>query len=423
MDRNEIRTRISSYIFDVKCLVPFECEVYVTYNTRTEGDHVGKIVQSPTDADLIFTDMDDVEKFHITINQDHFPTRLHIHGETRVINFMSTLASYFIHEANKQSLIAVAAINDIDKAVENGNVYVADPDTAYITYRGQKPENEEVSAYEEQLGVFKAKKPKEMKLCGCEETCFERGERWGHLEGVICKHLSEKEDGAGNGLITFCEKFDTPVEAYDTKEHHDRLISDRQKTKDVLTQLADKITQNTSCNNILNFMECFKDIVISGEIFSRNFKRSCVIFRHAVNLSLKLDENLRTVHGINSLRTAMDVEIDGCANLGRATIAKSYGSDHSLCEKCRSKNSECPCAEKVYAEKFGYIVRECKYYNTLTGTDIAEAIVAHMKSPADGNLVIKDGTTGIEYMISTIGKDENDKIKIIITAMPFGKQV
>lgn len=418
MDRNEIKTRISSYIFDVKCLVPFECEVYVTYNTRTEGDHVGKIVQSPTDADLIFTDMDDVEKFHITINQDRFPTKLHIHGETRVINFMSTLASYFIHEANKQSLIAVAAINDIVKTVENGNVYVADPDTAYITYRGQKPENEEVSAYEEQLGVFKTKKQKEMKLCGCEETCFERGECWGHLGGVMCKHLTEKEDGAGNGLITFCEKFDTPVEAYDTKEHHDRLISDRQKTKDILTRLADKIARNTSCNDIRNFMEIFQNINVHDE----NFKHYRIMFRHAVNLSLKLDNNLYTVDDIDMLRSAMNVEIDGCVKLSNVTIAKNYGSDHSLCEKCLRKTNVTPCAGGICAKDFEYIVRECKYYSTLTGTDIAEAIVAHMKSPADGNLVIKDGPTGIEYMISAIGKDKNDKIKIILTRIPLGKQ-
>jgi hypothetical protein len=30
------------------------------------------------------------------------------------------------------------------------------------------------------------------KLCGCKEPCFEVGEQWGHLEGVLCKHSSEK---------------------------------------------------------------------------------------------------------------------------------------------------------------------------------------------------------------------------------------
>lgn len=31
-----------------------------------------------------------------------------------------------------------------------------------------------------------------MKRCGCKESCFVRGEHWGHYEGIMCKHLSEK---------------------------------------------------------------------------------------------------------------------------------------------------------------------------------------------------------------------------------------
>ena len=146
------RNRISKYIFDVKCLVPFKCEVYVTYHNGTIGDHVGQIIQLSIDTDLTVIDMDGVPKFHIKINQDRFPTRLDIHGEIRVINFMSTLASYFIHETKKQSLIAVAANGDIYKTIKNDNVYTADPDTAYITYL--KPEKKEAPSCDEQLDVF-----------------------------------------------------------------------------------------------------------------------------------------------------------------------------------------------------------------------------------------------------------------------------
>jgi hypothetical protein len=31
-----------------------------------------------------------------------------------------------------------------------------------------------------------------MKLCGCKESCFVRGECWGHYEGILCKNLGER---------------------------------------------------------------------------------------------------------------------------------------------------------------------------------------------------------------------------------------
>lgn len=33
-----------------------------------------------------------------------------------------------------------------------------------------------------------------MKICGCKEKCFEKGELWGHFSGILCKHLSEKKE-------------------------------------------------------------------------------------------------------------------------------------------------------------------------------------------------------------------------------------
>jgi len=32
-----------------------------------------------------------------------------------------------------------------------------------------------------------------MKLCGCKEKCFVRGELWGHFSGTMCEHLGERD--------------------------------------------------------------------------------------------------------------------------------------------------------------------------------------------------------------------------------------
>ena len=63
-----------------------------------------------------------------------------------------------------------------------------------------------------------------MKICGWKEQCFERGECWGHLEGILCQYLSEKEDGYNNGLISFCKKFNEFVSIYDTEIQRERLM-------------------------------------------------------------------------------------------------------------------------------------------------------------------------------------------------------
>lgn len=200
-----------------------------------------------------------------------------------------------------------------------------------------------------------------MKLCGCKETCFEIGEQHGHLGCVMCKHLTEKEDGAGNGLIAFCKKCNTPVETYDTKDHYDQLINDRQKTKDILTQLAVKLSHNTSCSDIINFMEHFQNIDVHNE----NFNQCCIMFRHAVNIALKLDKNLLMVPGVSALRLATDIEIDGSA-ISRAhngiVIAKGYHRSWNMCRKCALANGKIPCEGNIYADNFGYIVRDCNQY-------------------------------------------------------------
>ena len=155
--------------------------------------------------------------------------------------------------------------------------------------------------------LLEKKGTKQIKLCGYKEPCFEIG-------CVMCKHLTEKEDGTGNGLISFCKEFSTPVETYDTEEHYHQLIDNRLKTKDILAQLADKLARNTSCNDIRNFMEYFQNIDVRNE----NFNQYCEMFGHAVNIALKLDTSLNTIPGVSALRLAMlslkvPTEVVACA--------------------------------------------------------------------------------------------------------------
>lgn len=156
-----------------------------------------------------------------------------------------------------------------------------------------------------------------------------------------------------------------PVETYDTKGQYDQLINDRQKTKNILTKLADKLTRNTSCNDIYNIMEYFQNIDVHDE----NFNQCCVMFRHAVNIALKLDTDLNVILGVSTLRLAADIEIDGSASSRMCNgiiIAKGYNYERSLCEKCPLKKCTTPCDGNIFADKFGYIIRKCNQYNEKT---------------------------------------------------------
>lgn len=57
-----------------------------------------------------------------------------------------------------------------------------------------------------------------MKICGCKESCFERGDLWGHLSGVLCKYLTEED--VTWGTRSFCSKFKRFVNSYSTKEEY-----------------------------------------------------------------------------------------------------------------------------------------------------------------------------------------------------------
>jgi hypothetical protein len=61
-----------------------------------------------------------------------------------------------------------------------------------------------------------------MKLCGCKETCFETGDMWGHLSGVMCKYLGESTNSS------ICVKDDTMVDTYfNRNEYQKKLIVQR----------------------------------------------------------------------------------------------------------------------------------------------------------------------------------------------------
>lgn len=60
-----------------------------------------------------------------------------------------------------------------------------------------------------------------MKICGCKEKCFEKGELWGHFSGVLCKNLSEKEKN--KTVESFCLKFDEFVKTYSSELEYKKI--------------------------------------------------------------------------------------------------------------------------------------------------------------------------------------------------------
>lgn len=67
------------------------------------------------------------------------------------------------------------------------------------------------------------------KLCGCQEECFERGQCWGHFEGVMCQHMSEREiDGE---IKSICYKTDEVVDCYTTEAQYNERKKWRKMTQ------------------------------------------------------------------------------------------------------------------------------------------------------------------------------------------------
>lgn len=61
------------------------------------------------------------------------------------------------------------------------------------------------------------------RICGYKEPCFEKGEQWGHLEGVMCKHQSEVDNDTGNGTVGYCLKFKVKTAHYDNSYRYNQL--------------------------------------------------------------------------------------------------------------------------------------------------------------------------------------------------------
>ena len=60
-----------------------------------------------------------------------------------------------------------------------------------------------------------------MKICGCKEKCFEKGECWGHFSGVMCKYLSEKKQKDKHS--SFCMKYKEFVTTYFTNKEYKEI--------------------------------------------------------------------------------------------------------------------------------------------------------------------------------------------------------
>ncbi len=62
-----------------------------------------------------------------------------------------------------------------------------------------------------------------MKLCGCLEECFERGDQaWGHLGGIMCLHLSESVDNT-----SICGEDEEVVEPYFNEKDYQEVLKNQ----------------------------------------------------------------------------------------------------------------------------------------------------------------------------------------------------
>lgn len=145
LNENKKIGHITSYVFLVMNLVPFECKIYVIYDGTGDGESLGTIKPCPThDGSLIFSDADRNPLFHIIPKVDP-PTTFHCHGNTRVIAFMKDVAANFIRLAQQREYITARKVKNVPELVEGCHVYTAHPLTAYITYHN--PEKKKVSTF------------------------------------------------------------------------------------------------------------------------------------------------------------------------------------------------------------------------------------------------------------------------------------
>ena len=70
-----------------------------------------------------------------------------------------------------------------------------------------------------------------LKLCGCKESCFENGDDiWGHLGGIMCKHLSERNQDCTNIIVDCCIKDNIEVQSYFTQNEYNTIIENLHNT-------------------------------------------------------------------------------------------------------------------------------------------------------------------------------------------------
>lgn len=62
-----------------------------------------------------------------------------------------------------------------------------------------------------------------MKLCGCLEECFERGDKvWGHMGGVMCLYMSETVDAT-----SICHEDEEVVKPYFTEKEYQEILKNQ----------------------------------------------------------------------------------------------------------------------------------------------------------------------------------------------------
>lgn len=338
---NKFIGKITSIIFVVNDLFVLKCKVFVLYDDM-KAEYIGQVQPQPYqyEGEYVYTDADDKPRFKVKGFgiAENYRNKTFGHGTAHVISLMHDFANDFSNKINELQSLAARPIENIKSVLEGTEFYCADPLTAYVTY---KPNLENTG------------EQKKIRLCGCKEPCFEIGEKRGYLECVMCKHLTEKEDGAGNGLITFCKKFSTPVETYDTKGQYDLLMHKRKQTKDRLCELADFIASRAENLSTEQFMTHFKQIKTDH----KQFDDLCTMFRHGVHLALRIEE-FNDADKLNELLTIMDIELDGTKVLGKdsqITINRDI-SIPNRCDRCLIKSS---CKTYKFVEENGYTVQDC----------------------------------------------------------------
>ena len=127
--------KISSYLFAIKSISPFKCNVYITHS---DGPivFIGIIQQSPIDCDIVYTDADFRPLSHLLKFTD-LPRPNAEHGTTHMIGFVSKLATSFIGHAGEVPSISALEIKDLDSVLSGLDVYSVHPLTAYVTYHSE----------------------------------------------------------------------------------------------------------------------------------------------------------------------------------------------------------------------------------------------------------------------------------------------